>query len=58
MLLDNKVKDKHFAQNDSKHSLTSICSFYLPECNFDYSFKIQGHDFIWPLSLVTSRWLD
>jgi len=46
MLLDNKVKDKHFAQNDSKHSLTSICSFYLPECNFDYSFKIQGHDFI------------
>jgi len=58
MLWDINAKDKNFAPNNNKHSLTSFCSLYLPGCHFDYSFKVQGHDFIWPLSLVTSRRLD
>ena len=31
MYLDIKLEDNIFAPNDSKHSLTSICSLFLPE---------------------------
>jgi hypothetical protein len=29
-----KWKTKYSAQNDSKHSLSPICSYFLHECNF------------------------
>jgi hypothetical protein len=35
IFLNNILEDKSSAWNDSKHSLNSICSYFLPEYNFD-----------------------
>jgi hypothetical protein len=37
IFLHSKLKDKIFAPNDRKHSLSSMCSLLLPEWNFDLS---------------------
>ena len=36
-------KTKDSASNDSKHSLTSVCSHFLPEYNFDLLRLFPNH---------------
>jgi len=34
-------KTKDYAPNDSKHSLASICSHFIPEWNFDSTYEVK-----------------
>ena len=35
-IMDSKLEGRRFAPNDNKLSLTTICSQFLPEYNFDW----------------------